>query len=311
MHLLFLYLFSSIVGIESIWDKHYLTWSLENGTNYSEIQDAITMWNVSPLEFARVEPGKGDIKIYFAPLKSYILGQAYPPPHGGVYINEKASTTDVFYIVQHEIGHALGLKHFGNSIMQPIFTERNVSEREIDKIKHLYGCSFNSATLINFDTYLVFQGSRYARFGINSNVISSDNLWIPFVKHVDAMYRKPFDSNYVLISNDKYYELTFDLKFAAQGSLDRLFPNVMYVDTVLPFPNGTLYVIENLNVYIDDRKMDLRHVFKPRVPRVPVKGAFFEKNGRISLLDDRFRYIYDSNFSFVERRPLSEMKIHC
>lgn len=306
-----LYLFSLIVGIESIWDKHYLTWSLENGTNNGSIRDAIAMWNIKPLEFARVEPGKGDIKIYFAPLKSYILGQAYPPPHGDIYINEKASPTEVFYIVQHEIGHALGLKHFGNSIMQSIFTEANVSEQEIVRIRQIYGCSFNSATLLNYDTYLMFQGSYYARFGVNSKLISSDKLWIPFVTHVDAMYRKPFSSNYVLISNDKYYELTFDLKFAGQGPLKQLFPNVTYVDTVLPFPNGTLYVIENLNIYIGDYKMDLRHVFKPRVPRVPIRGAFFDKNGQISLLDDQFRYIYDSNFRFIKRRPLSEMKIHC
>lgn len=311
--MLLFYLLSLVVYVESIWDKTYLTWSLENGTaNYNIIEDAISMWDITPLEFARVEPGKGDIKIYFTHLPDYVLGQAYPPPHGNVYINVKEQTSDkLFYIVQHEVGHALGLNHYKNSIMQAIFSKKNVSDIEIRKIREMYGCSFNSATLLNFDVYLVFQGSFYARFDLNSRVISSDRLWIPFVKHVDAMYRKPNSTNFIIISNDRYYELTFDLKFACQGYLKNLFPYVLYVDTVLRFPNGTVYIIEDLNIYIGHRKMDIRHVFKPIVPRIPIRGAFVEKNGHVVLVDDGYHYVYDENLRFVKRRSLCNMKIHC
>ncbi|GIX92445.1 hypothetical protein CDAR_232051 [Caerostris darwini] len=69
------------------WNKNYLTWSLVNGTNYSFLDDVIEMWNIEPLEFARVDPGKGDINIYFKTVTNeHVMGYAHYPEEGKVFI---------------------------------------------------------------------------------------------------------------------------------------------------------------------------------------------------------------------------------
>ncbi|GIX96471.1 hypothetical protein CDAR_613071 [Caerostris darwini] len=48
------------------------------------------MWNIEPLEFATVDPGKGDINIYFKTITSeHVMGYAHYPEEGKVFINDK------------------------------------------------------------------------------------------------------------------------------------------------------------------------------------------------------------------------------
>ncbi|GIX92450.1 hypothetical protein CDAR_232081 [Caerostris darwini] len=141
------------------WNKNYLTWSLVNGTNYSFLDDVIEMWNIEPLEFARVDPGKGDINIYFKTITSeHVMGYAHYPEEGKVFINDKLKPNQVFYVLQHEFGHALGLTHDPNqnSTMFPYFLGKNVSEYDRQRLQKLYKCHFDSVALINYYTYFKF-----------------------------------------------------------------------------------------------------------------------------------------------------------
>lgn len=308
------YLLALIIGAESLWDKTYLTWSLENGTNHKFLNDAIAMWNVYPLEFARVERGKGDIKIYFSPLKETHLGFAsYPndPYPGDVHINDKAAPRDVFYIIQHELGHALGLSHYNNSLMEPLFSGKNVSDNDRKKISDLYKCHFDSVTLLNFQTYIVFQGASYKILELSTQDYSAGRIWFPFIKNVDSMFRNLSSGNYIIISNDIYHEYDSNMKFIKQNYVNMLFPNVQYVDAVLTLRNRKVYVFENRNVYIDNSsKIDIRKLFWP-IPNIPIRGAYEMLNGDIVLVDDKLNYIYSKKFRFKRIEKLCKNKIHC
>ncbi|GIX78180.1 hypothetical protein CDAR_508901 [Caerostris darwini] len=87
------------------------------------------MWNIEPLEFARVDPGKGDINIYFKTMTNeHVMGYAHYPEEGKVFINDKLKPNQVFYVLQHELGHALGSTHDvnQNSTMFPYFLDQAV-----------------------------------------------------------------------------------------------------------------------------------------------------------------------------------------
>lgn len=304
-----LYFLAIIICVESTWDKTYLTWSLENGTNYSFIEDAIAMWDVYPLEFAQVESGKGDIKIYFAPLKDPVVGQAYPDR---ITIKENVPVDSIFYILQHEFGHALGLTHFNDSVMEPIYSSQNVTERDREIISKLYECKFDSIALINYQTYLMFQGSNYKRLDLHSGYATRGKIWQPFLRNVDSMYRNMTTGNYILIANDVYYEYDHTMHFIAQDYLNKIFPKVEFVDAVMIFRNGKTFVFENTNVYIDNTPpVDIRKIFWP-IPKIPIRGAFLQLNGDIVLVDKKHNYIYNSTFHFQRMEQLCKgIRIHC
>ncbi|GIY51556.1 hypothetical protein CDAR_1271 [Caerostris darwini] len=124
------------VNSNPTWNKNYLTWSLVNGTNYSFLDDVIEMWNIEPSEFARVDPGKGDINIYFKTIASeHVMGYAHYPEEGKVFINDKLKPNQVFYVLQHEFGHALGLTHDPNqnSTMFPYFLGETKASPDLEK----------------------------------------------------------------------------------------------------------------------------------------------------------------------------------
>lgn len=305
------------VNAVHIWDKHYLTWSQENGPNDSSIEDAVRMWNVNPpLELVRVDPGKGDIQISFLPLNPNLLGRAFPPNHpdrGKILINQDIPKKHLFYVIQHEMGHSLGLEHDSDSVMESVFDPnllRNVSRVDREKIFKLYNCSFDSVTLLNYQTYLLFQGSSYKRLDFPFRDSSDDTLWLPSIKRVDAMYRN-VSGHYIIISNDAFYEFDSLLRWVGRGTLNTLFPDVNRVDAVLTFRNGSTFAIADQYVFDGVRKRELRFVFRPFVTNSPIKGAYEELNGNIVLVDDTHHWIYDKTFRFLRGESLCKIKIHC
>ncbi|GIY41443.1 uncharacterized protein CDAR_23451 [Caerostris darwini] len=113
-------------------NKNCLAWSLVNGTNYSFLHDVLEMWNIEPLEFVRVDPGKGDTNIYFKIMTNeHVMGYAHYPEEGKVFINDKLKPNQIFSVLQHELGHPLGLTHDvnQNSTMFPYFLEGMIVEK--------------------------------------------------------------------------------------------------------------------------------------------------------------------------------------
>ena len=303
---------------KTIWNKFYITWSVENGSNQSFIDAAVQMWNVEPIKLEKVLPGKGDLKIVFKNLNknranfSKLLGQAFAPNNpqwGQIYIDKNLDKATMFYVIQHEIGHALGLKHSNNSVMERFFSAaKNVSAADRKKIFKKYNCSFDSVTLLNYQTYLVFQGSYYKRFDYNTQQATKNKLWFSSrIKYVDAMYRNSF-GNYMIISNDTFYELDTNLRWIQSGKLNDLFPKLKKVNAVLTLRNGSTMVISKKKIYNIGR---LKNIFTPIVPKKPVKGAYQELNGNIVLVDKFYRWIYDKNFKFLYKENLCKIKIHC
>ena len=85
MFIYVLYILFSLGEPKTIWNKHYITWSVENGSNESFIDAAVQMWDIKPLKLVKVFPGNGDLKIFFKNLNtnssnsSILLGLAYTP----------------------------------------------------------------------------------------------------------------------------------------------------------------------------------------------------------------------------------------
>lgn len=321
-----LYILFCFVESKTIWNKHYITWSVENGSTENFINEAVQMWNIAPIKLVRVSPGKGDLKIYFLDLNlnhtdsnstALILGQAYSPNHpdwGTIYIDKNLDKTTMFYVIQHEIGHALGLPHYNTSVMDRFYfpqNVQNVSSKDRNKIFNLYNCSFDSVSLLNYQTYLLFQGSYYKRFDYNSQKMSKDTLWFSSeIKYVDAMYRNR-SGHYIIISNDNFYKLDSRLRWIQKGKLKQLFPKVKKVNAVLALRNGQIFVISKNFVYKNNKRRKLEYIFKPIVPKEFIKGAYQELDGNIVLVDKTNRWIYNSKFYFLKKEPLCKIKIHC
>ncbi|XP_061564369.1 matrix metalloproteinase-25 [Cololabis saira] len=139
------------------WDKTDLTWSIHSYPTPSTSPDlpkeavesllfrAFKAWSdVTPLNFRR-ETAEGDIKISFASLlhddgypfdgqggtlahaffpgKTEIAGDTHFDDHEIWSYGGDSSTTDLFTVAVHELGHALGLSHSSSdpSIMRPYY----------------------------------------------------------------------------------------------------------------------------------------------------------------------------------------------
>lgn len=315
----------SAAAAASTWNKHYITWSQENGPNDTTVEDAVRMWDIGPsLQLVRVNPGEGDIKITFKSMRPEIFGQAYPPDHpnrGQVFINENISKEYLSYTLQHELGHSLGLDHYANSVMEPYvggpdvtFPMRNVSRADLDRLAEMYDCGFDSVALINYRTYLVFRGSHYKRMDYPSRDTTDDALWLPAITRVDAMYRNGSSGDYYIVSNDAFYVFDGLMRWTGvRGELKTLFPNVGddRVDAVLTYRNGSAFAVHDRHLSDGVRETSLRLVFTPFVPHAKIKGAYETWDGKTVLVDDTHNWIYDETGRLSKRVPLCTIKIHC
>lgn len=312
-------------SVHTIWNKHYITWSLENlvTCDRERAATAVQKWNVAPIKLEMSPDGvKGNLEIIFKDLNSnrtnssyQILGYTYMPGDsrwGSIYIEKSLDPSTMFYTLQHEVGHALGLQHYNHSIMETYFTPKNVSIRDKYKIFQLYNCSFDSVSLINDYTYFVFQGSYYKRIDTHTQEITTDTLWFSSeIKYIDAMYRNPI-GHYILISGDTFYELDAALKWIRRGKIKHLFQiHIKRVHAVLVLRNNQMFIITRKKVYTHGKRTQLRKQFHYNVPKPPIKGAYQKSNGDIVLIDFFNMWIYNRTFHFQRKEPLCQIPIHC
>lgn len=309
----------SFLASSELWYKHYLTYSIENETdlNVSCLDKGIREWQVPSLETVRVEKGKGDIKIYFKKFASdHILGIAFFPPNGKIHLNQEIDDVDVCRAtIQHEFGHALGLKHSkeNSSIMYPFSLSPFRGLRELDKKKlnELYTCRYDSVTLLNFHTYLKFKGRKYERIDLHTGYTTEDFLWHPSIFRVNAMYR---NNSYVIISGNKYYEFNNSMQFINDGSVQMKFPTITgNIQAVLTLKNGSIIAFLEGNYIWYNNVQYYQNLFKV-FPKGRIQGAFSTLNSIVLTVKD-YMYMYEENFNFIEKIRMCDTflynKLHC
>ncbi|XP_047321450.1 metalloendoproteinase 3-MMP-like [Impatiens glandulifera] len=147
------------------WDKVDLIFVIKPGTRsdaLDPIKRALDAWDkVSALTFARGELFNADVKFSFLARQhgdnhpfdgpGNELGHSFYPPNGEVHIDADENWVvgavpggyDIYTLVLHEIGHAIGLDHSGveSSIMWPVQNQgavKDLGNDDIDAIKALY-----------------------------------------------------------------------------------------------------------------------------------------------------------------------------
>lgn len=299
----------------ALWNKHYITYSIESDLyNPKTMNEAIKEWDITPvLEFEPIERGHGDIKIYFKPLSNSV-GLAYPPNVGIIIINSNISNINISQIIQHEFGHALGLKHSTNSgsiMHHTLVPNMRILKSDKQKLEELYRCRYDSVTLLNGYTYLKFKGKYYQRIDLNTEYTTNDIIWYPAITKVTAMYR---DKNYFIIADGKYFEFNDTMQFEKEGFITEKFPNISYtISAVLTLKNGTIICfLENKRIWYNDRLMT-QNLFQ-EFPESPIQGAYSDFNF-IYLVSRDDIYIYDEDFNFLNKTRLCDdpqlRKIHC
>lgn len=308
----------SFLASTELWYKHYLTYSIENNTdlNLTCLDNGIREWQVPYLEMARVEKGKGDIKIYFKNFtSSHILGIAFYPPNGKIILNQEIDNIHVCRTIQHEIGHALGLQHSkeNSSIMYPLSLSPFTGIQESDKknLNDLYICRYDSVTLLNYHTYLKFKGRKYKRIDLNTGYTTENFLWHPSIFRVNAMYR---NNSYIIISGNKYYEFNSSMQFISEGNVHTKFPTITHsIQAVLTLKNGSIIAFLEGNHIWYNNVQYYQNLFKV-FPKGNIQGAFSTLSSIVLTVKD-YMYLYDENFNFIGKRRMCDRflykKLHC
>lgn len=291
------------------WTRNFLTWSVFNETARSPVfEEAVAEWQIEPLTLKRVSPEeKADIRIRLVRFnRDDLLGYAFGPPSGDIHVRADLENEPyrLYGVIQHEFGHALGLKHDSHptSVMNPVFGGNNVSAHDLGVLRDLYKCVYDSVTLLNGHTYLVFTGSRYRRWDRETGHRTQGPTPL-LLSHIDVMYRNR-SGRYILTSDRTFYEFDDRMHIVDSGPLNRYFPFVTGpVNAVLAFRNDTTYVFSKRFVYEDGgRRHRIEEIFRP-TPRTPVRGAYLDSLRRqLVLVDDTHEWFYDLDRTYGGRR---------
>ncbi len=146
-------LFASLdaVAATPVWQREFTlalqTWANVSTLNFYQVSD-----DGSPshtLGLAQGDPRFGDIRLGVAPLGSSVLGSTWYPNGialgGNITLNSNGtfaigSFPDLFMVLRHEVGHALGLRHSSvdGSVMRTAWVD-SLHDDDIAGIQFLYG----------------------------------------------------------------------------------------------------------------------------------------------------------------------------
>lgn len=298
-----------LFGACHLWTRHHLTYSMENDTyDPALLREAVDEWDISPvLQFEPVPRGRGNVKFYFRPLRDSV-GLGYPPESGLAIIHSNLTEQNVTKIIQHEFGHALGLRHSqnGESIMRStLVSDMRILPSDRHALRELYRCRYDSVTLLNGYTYLKFRGKRYDRIDLHTGESTHDAVWHPSITKVTAMYRDR--QHYVIVSEQSYFEWDAAMQFVSEGAVSDKFPNLSHpLSAVLTLRNGTILPLLT-------QPSDARPPFR-ELPPTPLQGAFADFH-HIYLVSRDDLYRYDENFRLLSKTRLCDDErfspLHC
>jgi hypothetical protein len=148
--------FNAKFGSAAKWQNEVLraaqVWAQQTNINFALVSDNGD--HIGAGSYQQGDPVKGDIRISGYNFGSSTLAQAEVPPSannysiaGDIQINTSqafniGSTYDLFSVVSHEIGHALGLEHSGNSqaTLYPYYngTKSSLSSDDVAGARSIY-----------------------------------------------------------------------------------------------------------------------------------------------------------------------------
>ncbi|XP_069495153.1 matrix metalloproteinase-20-like [Ambystoma mexicanum] len=259
------------------WQWNTLTYRVLNYTDQlkpvdvdNAIEKALQIWSdVTPLTFARADKGDADIMITFAS-KGHgdffpfdgprgVLAHAYEPGEGiggDVHLDEEEFWTmgyvkkgyDLFNVVAHELGHALGLGHSKdpNALMYPKYkyfdpSTYQLSLDDVVGIQSLYGprsgkaimvtvpekCnpifSLDAATTFGSGLLFIKDGYMWLRnpWGINEMEGFSQSYFPKMLSEIKAAYEVPFKRATYLFTDYTYWAMnTLTMEMSSSSITD-------------------------------------------------------------------------------------------
>jgi hypothetical protein len=151
--------FNAKFGSPATWEKQIelaaQVWAKATNINFAVVADDGDDYGTITGHYQQGDPLEGDIRIGgFQDTGASYLGQAYQPPPennysiaGDIWFNTSqafhiGTTYDLFTVASHEIGHALGMDHSGDStaVMAPIYpgTRTDLMTDDTNGIRSIY-----------------------------------------------------------------------------------------------------------------------------------------------------------------------------
>nr|XP_033805300.1 matrix metalloproteinase-20-like [Geotrypetes seraphini] len=356
---------------KSKWTWNIITYRLVNYTRKltaKEVDKAINMslkvWSdVTPLNFVKTDNEDADIMIKFAS-KDHgdffpfdgprgTLGHAYEPGEGiggDIHLDEEEVWTmgyikkgyDLFNVVAHELGHALGLGHSKdpNALMYPkykFFQPKGyqLSPDDLIGIQSLYGprtkqtvavpipekcdpnLSFDAATTIGNGFLFFKDGYMWLRkpFAMESMEGFIQSYFPKIQTSIDAAYEIPERMKLYLYNGVTYWNINaFTMEISSSSIYDFGFPSsVILID-------AAVYLHRNKTTlfFVGEEYWSYNEVLQVMESGYPkkIKDEFPGINNRVSatLEFEGFIYIFSGSQAYVynyeEKVIMSSMKVN-
>ncbi|KAJ1113485.1 hypothetical protein NDU88_001729 [Pleurodeles waltl] len=342
------------------WQRNTITYRVQNYTSQLKHDDvdqalekAFKVWSdVTPLNFVKLDHGDPDIIITFA-AKGHgdffpfdgprgVLGHAYEPGEGiggDVHLDDEELWTmgfvrkgyDLFNVVAHELGHALGLGHSKdpNALMFPKYKyfEPSIYHLSLDDImgiQSLYGprsgkaimvtvpekcnpaLSLDAVTTFGSGLLLIKDGYMWLNnhWGVNNMQGFIQSFFPKILTNIEAASEVPHKTSVYLFTGSKYWAInTLTMEMSERSLVDFGFPsNVNNIDAAVYVRSiqKTLFIVGNDYWRYDEvtnlMEMEFPKQIKDDFPEMnDTVNAAFESEGIVYFFvgSQSFAYRYD------------------